>query len=75
MIDVTKPITITVNELSTDERLELIGVIWDSMAKDRSLLEPTDAQKRELDRRIDAYEKDPERGSSWDDVKRRITGR
>jgi putative addiction module component (TIGR02574 family) len=72
MIDVTKPIT--VSELSTEQRLELIGVIWDSIAQDRSALEPTEAQKRELDRRLDAYEKDPERGSSWEDVKRRITG-
>jgi putative addiction module component (TIGR02574 family) len=75
MIDVTKPMTITVSELSTDERLELIGAIWDTLAQNPAVLAPSEAQKRELDRRLDEYEKDPDRGSSWEDVKRRIMGR
>ena len=75
MIDVTKPMTITVGELSTDERLELIGAIWDTLTQDPAVLAPSEAQRRELDRRLDEYEKDADRGSPWEDIKRRITGR
>lgn len=75
MIDVTKPITITVNELSADERIELIGAIWDSMSTEMIVREPTGALKEELDRRIDAYEKDPERGLPWEEVGARIESR
>jgi putative addiction module component (TIGR02574 family) len=35
----------------------------------------TDDQKRELDNRLDAYEKNPTEGSPWDEIRERILKR
>ena len=55
-------------ELPVEERLRLVEELWDSIAADRQQLPLTDAQKEELDRRLDAYEKDPGSGRSAEDV-------
>jgi putative addiction module component (TIGR02574 family) len=34
----------------------------------------TPAQKAELDRRLAAHQASPDRGISWNDLKRRLTG-
>ena len=49
---------IDVEQLSPDERLELIGQLWDSLAKNPESVPVTAAQKAELDRRLDEMEKD-----------------
>jgi putative addiction module component (TIGR02574 family) len=59
--------------LSVAERIELIGEIWDSMAAMPEAIVLTDAQKGELDKRLDAYRKNPTAGSPWPDVRKRIT--
>lgn len=47
-------------KLSVEERIQLIGDLWDSITADGETLPPlTEAQSAELDRRIAAYEKDP----------------
>ena len=38
-------------------------------------LELTDAQKAELDRRLDAYHRDPDAGTPWAIVRERIRGK
>ena len=64
---------IDVKELSTEERLNLIEQIWDSLeAEDVPV---TRAQKAELDRRIDEMDRDGKRGIPWEDVLDRIRGR
>ncbi len=40
------------------ERIELIGDLWDSMAETPEAIALTEAQKAELDRRLDAHRKD-----------------
>ncbi len=35
----------------------------------------TDTQKRELDRRLDSYHKNPNAGSPWEEVRKRIQKR
>ncbi|MBT3199873.1 MAG: hypothetical protein HN350_08145 [Phycisphaerales bacterium] len=35
----------------------------------------TEDQKEELDRRLDAYHQNPDRGSSWETVRQRIMDR
>jgi len=62
-------------KLSVEERLSLVSTIWESIAEDPSALELTDAQKAELDRRLDDLEKNPDTGSPWPEVKARILGR
>ena len=51
--------------LSIAERIELIGDLWDSMAEVPEAITLTDAQRAELDRRLDAYHQDPTAGDPW----------
>ena len=62
-----------IKKLSVAERIMIVEEIWDSIAEDQESLEVTEAQRRELDRRLDAYHSSPKGGSSWDEVKRRVT--
>lgn len=59
-------------KLSVSERLELIEVIWDSIAPGLEDLPLTEAQRRELDRRLDHYAVRPPRLSTWEEVQARI---
>ena len=61
--------------LPVAERLKLVETIWDSIAEIPEALELTKAQEAELDRRLDAYRKDPNAGSPWPEVKARILKR
>ena len=49
-------------KLPIDDRIRLVEDIWDSIADEQSALELTDAHRIELDRRLDAFEKDGEIG-------------
>lgn len=64
---------IDVKQLSAEERLILIEQIWDSL--EAEAVPVTEAQKTELDRRIDEMDRDGERGIPWEDVLTRIRGR
>jgi putative addiction module component (TIGR02574 family) len=53
-------------KLSVAERLELVGDIWDSIAADGpEAVELTDAQRDELQRRLEAHDADPESAVPW----------
>ena len=58
-----------IDQLSVEERIALIGEIWDSMAATPEKIPLTDAQKLELDRRLDAYQNDPTKVTSWEVIK------
>lgn len=62
-------------ELPVAERLKLVEAIWDSIAEAPEALALTDTQRVELDRRLEDYEKNPEDGSPWLEVKARILKR
>ena len=59
-------------DLSVSERIQLAQDIWDSVAKVPESLALTDEEKAEIDRRLDAYHKDPNAGSPWSVVRERI---
>ncbi len=61
--------------LSIAERILLVEQIWDSIAAEQESWEITQAQRDELDRRIADYEANPQAGSSWEEVKKRLQGR
>ena len=65
--------SIDVEQLSAEERLLLIEQIWDS--PEAEALPVTEAQKAELDRRIEAMDRDGARGIPGADVLTRIRGR
>jgi putative addiction module component (TIGR02574 family) len=48
--------------LPAEERIKLVEDLWDSIAADQQALRLTVEQKTELDRRLDAYEIDKNRG-------------
>jgi putative addiction module component (TIGR02574 family) len=55
-------------QLPVDERIRLVEDLWDSIASDQSTLPLTPEQKAELDRRLDAYAVDKNRGRLAADV-------
>lgn len=59
-------------DLPIEERLRLLELLWDSIADFPEAIPLTDAQKRELDRRLEDVAKHPESGSPWSEVKARI---
>ncbi|MCL5279747.1 MAG: addiction module protein [Planctomycetes bacterium] len=61
--------------LTVAERIELIGDIWDTIAEVPEAVALTDAQKAELDKRLDAHQKDPTAGAPWPVVRDRIAKR
>jgi putative addiction module component (TIGR02574 family) len=68
-----KPVRLSdVLELPVSERLELVGDIWDSIAQFPEKVALTPEQSAELDRRLEAYRRNPSAGSPWSEVKARI---
>ncbi len=61
--------------LSISERIQLVQDIWDSIAEVPDSIPLTDEQKAELDRRLDAYHKNPKAGSPWPIVRERFKSR
>jgi putative addiction module component (TIGR02574 family) len=59
-------------ELSVTERLRIVEDIWDSIAADSDKLGISDELRTELDRRMKAYEADPESGVSWEHLRDRL---
>ena len=55
-------------KLSIAERLQLVQDIWDSIADDTEALPLTDAQKAELDRRLEQHRSDPDSAIPWEQV-------
>lgn len=64
-----------INNLSTAEKLELIDELWENVLKDQSKITITEAQREELDRRLDQYEIDKDEGESWKIVRGRISNK
>ena len=61
-----------IERLSIDERISLVEEIWDSIAEATPL---TEAQRLELDRRLQDHEADPGDVVSWDVIKATISAR
>ncbi|MGH9623582.1 MAG: addiction module protein [Bryobacteraceae bacterium] len=55
-------------DLPVEQRLHLVEELWDSIAADQGALALTDAQRRELDKRLDAYDMDHNSGQPLEDV-------
>jgi len=62
-------------DLSIPERIQLVEDIWDSIAEVPESIELSEAQKVELDRRLEAYRREPNQGSPWAIVRERIRAR
>jgi len=67
-----KSILSEVLQYDIPERILLVEDIWDSIAQCPEAIPVTDSQLKELDRRLEAYHRNPKLGSPWDVVKKRI---
>ena len=59
-------------ELSVAEKIQIVEDIWDSIIQNPELLPLSDAEKRELDKRLESYEQNPDEGVEWETLKRTI---
>ncbi len=62
-----------IDRMSAEDRLRLIGEIWDSLSP-ADQLEIRRSHREELDRRLAAADADPSAGSPWKEVRARLRG-
>jgi len=62
-------------DLSPDEKLQLIEVLWDDLSANPDQVPVHQWQKEKLDRRKESLKKNPDLGLSWEDVEKRIRER
>jgi putative addiction module component (TIGR02574 family) len=58
--------------LSIPERIQLVEDIWDTIAAEAQAIELTEDEKKIIDERLEAYHRNPDVGSPWEDVYKRI---
>lgn len=58
--------------LSVQQRLDLIGELWDSIPDSVETLPIPDWHREELERRLAKADADPEAAIPWDEVRRRL---
>ncbi|MDX2241537.1 MAG: addiction module protein [Leptolyngbyaceae cyanobacterium bins.302] len=63
---------IEIAQLGIAERIQLVEDLWDSILEQQDELPLTNAQKQELDQRLERYGQDPAIGSTWKEVKQRF---
>jgi putative addiction module component (TIGR02574 family) len=64
-----------IDRLTVAQRILLVEEIWDSIAAEAEHAPLSEAQKQDLQRRLDSYAENPKAGSSWEDVKARLQGK
>jgi len=70
----SKP-ALNLDALSAEERLRLIEELWESFSESPESVPLTDAQREELDRRLDDLERSGPEGIPWEEVLRQIRSR
>ena len=61
-----------IDQLSVAQRILLVEEIWDSIVTEAEDMPLTEAQKQDLERRLGAYNDNPDARSSWEDVRARL---
>lgn len=61
--------------LSIPERIQLVEDIWDTIATEAEAIELTEDEKRIIDERLEAYHRNPDLGSPWEDVYKRMVNK
>lgn len=59
---------IDIHQLSRGEQLELLDQLWETLGRDATTFPLTDAQRQDLDQRLDELEREGPQGVSWDDA-------
>jgi putative addiction module component (TIGR02574 family) len=61
-----------IKKLSVAERILIVEDIWDSIISSKVNFPISEEQKKELDSRLDAYNKNQKEGKSWEEVRNNI---
>lgn len=61
-----------IEKLSVAQRLDLIGLLWDSIPDTLDVLPVPQSHKEELERRLAGADADPGAGIPWEVVKSRL---
>ena len=61
-------------ELPSSQKLLLVSELWDDLAAHPEQVPVTREQMAEIDRRMEAYRKDPTQVTTWEAIKARILG-
>ncbi|MCL0061311.1 addiction module protein [Thermodesulfovibrionales bacterium] len=61
--------------LSIPERIQLVEDIWDTIAVEADSVELTEEEKKIIDGRLEAYHQNPNLGSPWGEVFKRIVSK
>ncbi len=61
-----------IDRLSPQQRLELIGLLWDSLPADVPFA-PPDSHVRELERRVASADAEPGAAEPWEEVRARLS--
>jgi putative addiction module component (TIGR02574 family) len=74
----TRP-AVNLDDLTPEEQLDLLGEIWDRLSQHPASIPLSDAQRLELDRRLDALEEDIRAGRPlgrpWSEVRESLKSR
>ena len=63
------------SHLTVAERIQLVEELWDSIADAPEVLELSEAQKAELDRRLEAHRADPDSAIPWETLRQELLRR
>ena len=66
---------VNIADLNPEERLKMIEELWDSLSEQPGSVPLTDAQRQELDRRLDDLERSEPTGIPWEEVLKQIRSR
>ena len=62
---------LNIRDLSIEERIQLVGEIWDSIAEEETPV-LTEQEKEVLDERMRTFDTVSERGMSWEEIVERV---
>lgn len=66
------PIAQSLTALPFEEKLQLVWDLWNSISHDAANLPVSESDKAEMRRRLEAYQRDGDKGDSWEVVRKRI---
>lgn len=75
MASMIETLGIDIERLSVDERLQLLGEIWDSVAASPDQLPLAEEQRQDLDRRLAEIERNPNDVVPWEEIKAQARAR
>jgi len=58
--------------LSVAERIQLVEDIWDTIPASEEMFPLSDSLRQELDRRVEDHRLNPDSGTDWETLKRRL---